>query len=96
MAAYVIVEIEVTDPVRYEQYKSAAAASVTAHGGRYIVRGGQAETLEGEWRPKRLVVLEFPSVEKARAWFACEQYQAARETRMASARAEMVLVEGVS
>jgi uncharacterized protein (DUF1330 family) len=66
MPAYVIVEIEVTDPVGYEAYKKHAAATITAQGGRYIVRGGKTEVLEGDWQPKRLVVLEFPSMDRAK------------------------------
>ena len=65
MAAYIIVEIDITDPERYEQYRQQAGATVRAHGGKYIVRGGKAETLEGDWRPKRIVVLEFESAERA-------------------------------
>lgn len=95
MAAYVIVDIEVTEPVRYEEYKKMAAPTVSAYGGRYIVRGGTAETLEGSWVPGRLVVLEFPTAERAREWWASDVYQPARELRQASAKTEMILVEGV-
>ena len=66
MSAYIIVNIDVTDPVPYERYKAMAEATVTAYGGRYIVRGGPAERLEGAWEPKRVVVLEFPDAARAR------------------------------
>ena len=95
MAAYVIVNIEVTDPVRYEEYKKRALATVTAHGGRYIARGGRAETLEGTWRPHRVVLLEFPSAQNAKAWWDSEAYKPLKAMRQASARTEMMLVEGV-
>ena len=95
MAAYVVVEIEVTDPVRYEDYKQMAEASVTAFGGRYVVRGGLAETLEGDWHPARLVMLEFPSAERAREWWSSELYRPGKELRQATARSRMILVRGV-
>ncbi len=95
MAAYVIVDIEVTDPAQYETYKRMAAATVSAHGGRYVVRGGHAERLEGTWVPRRVVVLEFPSMEQARTWWSSESYRPARALREASATTQMILVEGV-
>lgn len=95
MAAYVLVEIEVTDPVRYEAYKKMAEASIAAFGGRYLVRGGRVETLEGDWRPPRLVVLEFPSVERAREWWSSDAYRSGKELRQATARSRMILVQGV-
>ncbi len=95
MAALVIVEIEITDPARYEEYKTLAAPTVVAHGGKYVARGGMVETLEGSWRPGRLVVLEFPSAERARQWWGSEAYRQAKELRQACARTEMILVAGV-
>jgi len=95
MAAYVVVEIEVTDPVRYEDYKQMAAASVAAFGGRYVVRGGPVETLEGDWHPARFVMLEFPSAERAREWWSSELYRPGKELRQATARSRMILVRGV-
>ncbi len=94
MAAYVIVDIQITDPVRYEEYKKMAAPTVTAFGGKYVVRGGAAETLEGEWVPGRLVVLEFPTLERAREWWASEAYGPAKQLRQACAKTEMLLVQG--
>lgn len=95
MAAYVIVEIDVADPVRYEEYRQLAAPTVTDFGGRYLVRGGAVETLEGDWRPRRVVVLEFPTAERAREWWGSEAYRAAKPLRHASAATRMILVEGV-
>lgn len=95
MPAFVVVDIEITDPVQYEEYKKLAAPTVTAHGGKYVVRGGEAVHLEGERPPGRVVVLEFPNLERARAWWNSESYAPAKAIRQASARTEMVLVDGV-
>ena len=95
MRALVIVDIEVTDPVRYEDYKRLASASIAAHGGRYFVRGGASEVLDGDWTPRRLVVLEFDSVEKARGWRSSPEYAEAKKVREVCARANMIVVEGV-
>lgn len=95
MPAFVIVDIDVHDPVRYEEYKKLAAPTVTAYGGKYIVRGGTAETLEGDWLPKRLVVLEFPTVDQAKAWLNSSEYSPVRKIRHATATSRMVVVEGV-
>ena len=95
MPAYIIVNIDVTDPEPYERYKTMAHATVTAFGGRYIVRGGPAERLEGAWEPKRMVVLEFPDAARARAWWSSEEYRPAKALREASARSDMILVTGM-
>jgi uncharacterized protein (DUF1330 family) len=95
MPAYVIVETDVSDPERYEQYKTAASAAVTAHGGRYLVRGGEQDVLEGGWRPSRLVVLGFEDLAAARRWYDSEQYRQARELRPGVARPSLVAVQGV-
>jgi uncharacterized protein (DUF1330 family) len=95
MPAYVIVETDVSDPERYEQYKTAASAAVAAHGGRYLVRGGEQDVLEGDWRPPRLVVLEFEDLAAARRWYDSEQYRQARELRAGAARLSLVAVQGV-
>jgi uncharacterized protein (DUF1330 family) len=94
MPAYVVVDIEVRDPVAYEEYKRLSGDAVSRFGGRFLVRGGACETLEGSWRPKRFVILEFPSVERAREWWGSEEYLPARRIRQASAATEMVVVEG--
>jgi len=95
MSAYVIVNIEVNEPEPYERYKVMAHATVTAFGGRYVVRGGAAERLEGSWVPKRMVVLEFPDAARARAWWSSEEYRPAKALREACAETDMVLVAGV-
>jgi uncharacterized protein (DUF1330 family) len=95
MSAFVIVDIEVTDPARYETYKAQAEATVLAYGGRYVVRGGAARVLEGDWPTARLVVLEFPSTERALAWWNSEEYREPKALRHATARSRMMVVEGV-
>jgi uncharacterized protein (DUF1330 family) len=95
MPAYVLVEIEVTDPARYAIYKEMAGPTLALYGGRYIVRGGAVEQLEGEWKPGRLVIAEFPSVERAKAWLESPEYHDARELRHATANSKMIVVEGV-
>jgi uncharacterized protein (DUF1330 family) len=95
MSAFVIVDIEVLDAVPYEDYKRLAAQTIALYGGRYVVRGGRTEVLEGEWEPGRLVMLEFPSVERAIAWYESAEYATARELRRTSARMDMVVVEGL-
>jgi uncharacterized protein (DUF1330 family) len=85
----------VEDPVGYEVYKKLAGAIVAAHGGRYIVRGGKTEVLEGDWQPKRIVVLEFESMDRAKKWLNCEEYREPRKMRHRTAKTNMILVEGV-
>lgn len=95
MPAYIVVEVEVQDQERYENYKRMVPPSLVAYGGRFIVRGGEVETLEGEWMPKRLVIVEFPSAEQAKAWWASEEYAEAKALRQATARSQLILVAGV-
>ena len=95
MPAYVVVQIAVHDPERYERYKALAQSSVAAYDGRYIVRGGPTTTLEGTWAPRRLVILEFPSVERAHAWWASPEYAEGKALRQACAESELLVVEGV-
>ena len=95
MSAYVIVEIDVTDPIGYEEYKKQAGATVAQHGGKYIVRGGKTEVLEGDWKPKRIVVLQFESMQRAKEWLNCEEYREPRKMRHRTAKTNMILVEGV-
>jgi len=96
MPAYLVVQITVRDPSTYDRYRELAPASIAAYGGRYLARGGLTETLEGTWRPKRLVILEFPSVERLREWWSSPEYAPAKALRQASADTEMVLLEGLS
>jgi len=94
--AYLVVEMKITDMERYKQYMAAAPASLAAFGGEYVVRGGPLQALEGDWSPSRLAVVRFPSMEQARAWYASELYQAARDKRLGTTEYfNMVLVEGM-
>jgi uncharacterized protein (DUF1330 family) len=95
MAVYVVVDIDVHDPDRYEAYKRLAAPTVEGHGGKYLVRGGAVEILEGEWQPKRFVVLEFPTVDHATEWWSSEDYAPAKKIRHETANTNMILVQGV-
>jgi uncharacterized protein (DUF1330 family) len=94
MPAYIIVEIEIHDPAQYEDYKMLTPLSLAAYDGKFIVRGGQTETLEGDWDPQRIVVLEFPTVEKAKQWWASEEYAPAKNLRQQTAFTKMIVVEG--
>jgi len=96
MTAYVIVDVEVTDPVGYEDYKKLAQAAVALYGGKYIARGGKAESLEGDWQTNRLVILEFPSAEQAKSWLNSPEYAPGRALRHKYARSKMIVVDGVS
>jgi len=95
MPALVIVEIEVRDPEAYERYKRLVPASVEAYGGRFIARGGATESLEGGWSPERIVVLEFPNLERARQWWGSPEYRDARAIRMRAAQTRMIATESL-
>ena len=95
LTAYVIVDINVTGPVRYEDYKKLAAPTVELYGGKYIARGGKTETFEGDWSPTRLVILEFDSLDQAKTWLYSMEYSAARSLRHKTAISNMVAIEGV-
>jgi uncharacterized protein (DUF1330 family) len=95
MSAYIIVQVEVNDPVRYEDYKKMVPPSIAKFGGRFLVRGGKTHTLEGGWAPKRFVVVEFPSVEQAKAWWASPDYAEAKALRQATADSMMIVAEGI-
>jgi len=95
MSAYVVVQVEINDPVRYADYKGMVPASLEKYGGRFIVRGGQVHTMEGDWAPKRFVLVEFPSVERAKAWWDSPEYREARDLRWATASSQLIIVEGV-
>jgi uncharacterized protein (DUF1330 family) len=95
MTAYVIVETDITDPERYEQYKAATPAAIAAGGGRFLVRGGEHVVLEGDWQPTRLVMLEFEDLAAAKRWYESELYQEAKELRAGAAHMRMVAVQGV-
>lgn len=95
MAAYVIAEVNVTDPQLYDEYRKMVPATVQKYGGRFAVRGGAVEAKEGGWNPARLVVLEFPTMAQARAWYHSPEYAPALALRLKAAKANLILVEGV-
>ena len=95
MPAYVIANVTIHDPVRYEDYKRMVPATLVPFGGRFIARGGQVDALEGDWRPSRLVLLEFPSVERARAWWNSPEYAQARALRQATSTGTLLILEGL-
>lgn len=95
MPAYIIVDVTVTDPQRYEDYKKLTPGSLAPFNGKFIVRGGATQTLEGDWVPGRIVVLEFPNAERARSWWSSDSYAPAKAIRQAASITRMILVEGV-
>ncbi|MDH4091906.1 MAG: DUF1330 domain-containing protein [Cyclobacteriaceae bacterium] len=94
MKAYVLVDVTVTNPSRYEDYKKLTLASLEPYGGKFIVRGGTADTLEGDWKPGRIVVLEFPSLADAKAWWSSAGYAPAKAIRQSASETKMIVVEG--
>ena len=95
MPAYIISDVTIRDREAFEAYRTRAAASIAAHGGRYLVRGGDVETLEGNWQPAPLIVVEFPDIETARRWYRSDEYAAALEFRDAALGRNLILVEGI-
>ncbi len=96
MPAYLIGNVDVVDPALYDDYRRQVLATVAAHGGRFLVRGGASEVLEGAWVPKRLVVIEFPSMAALKSWYASPAYRPLIELRNRAARSQVVLVEGAA
>ena len=96
MVAYVINDMEVTDPSLLEEYKKLSPATVAQYGGRFLARGGTMEVVEGDWKPKRLVILEFPSLAQAKSWVDSPEYAPARRIRQQASRSNIVVLEGVS
>jgi uncharacterized protein (DUF1330 family) len=94
MSAYVIVEVTVHNPEEYKEYIKLTPASIAAYDGKFIVRGGKTEDLEGNWQPERIVVLEFPSMERAKEWWDSPEYNKAKAIRQRSAATKMIVVEG--
>ena len=94
-SAYIIANVDVTNPEQYEEYKRLSTIAMKAHGAQVCVRGGKVEVLEGDWAPKRLVMLKFPSMEQARAFYGSVEYDAARKAREGIAVMRMIVVEGV-
>jgi uncharacterized protein (DUF1330 family) len=94
MKGYIIVDVKITDPQRYEEYKRLTPGTLAAFEGKFIVRGGHTETLEGDWQPGRVVILEFPSLEKAKAWWSSDRYAPAKAIRQSASITRMIMVEG--
>jgi uncharacterized protein (DUF1330 family) len=96
MPAYVIVETDISDPEQYKRYQEASPGAVEAGGGRFVVRGGELAVLEGDWQPKRLVVLEFEDLEAAKRFYESPAYEEVKQLREGAAKLNMVAVEGLS
>ena len=96
MSAYVIAEVEITDPAVYEEYRRLVPATIAKYGGKYLVRGGAVETKEGGWTPKRLAVLEFASMDQAKKWYHSPEYAPVLALRLKAARSKLLLVEGAA
>ena len=95
MPAYVIADVAVTDPALMDEYRKLVPATIAAYGGRFVVRGGAHQKVEGEWSPSRLVLIEFPTMEQARRWYDSEEYRAPKAMRIKADRTDLVFVEGV-
>ena len=95
MPAYVIANVNVHDAAAFEEYRRQVPATIAKHGGRYLVRGGRVERLEGTWNPARLVLLEFPSMDQARRWYDSEDYREPKALRLKSAMTDVIFADGV-
>lgn len=95
MAAYIIANIEVTDPAGYEEYNKQAHVTIASYGGRYLTRGGAAEVLEGDWAPNRVVIVEFPNMAQLKAWYASAEYRALFQIRRRTSKSSLVAIEGL-
>jgi uncharacterized protein (DUF1330 family) len=95
MAAYLVVDIDVSNPAQFEEYKKLAPAAIARYGGRYLIRGGAYEVIEGDWKPQRLTLVEFDSTEKAKAFYNSPEYQLAIKARLGAANMKMLLVQGI-
>jgi uncharacterized protein (DUF1330 family) len=95
MPAYLIAEVEVTDDKAYEAYRKLTPAAIAAYGGKFIVRGGAVDSKEGSWKPSRLVVVEFPSMEQARKFYDSPEYAPALAIRLRAAKSRLLLAEGL-
>ena len=95
MAAYVVVDLEIVDTEKFERYRQLVPATIEKYGGRYMARGGKVETLEGSWSPKRFVLLEFPSIDRARAWYDSVEYAEPKALRQSCTRSKIIVVEGM-
>jgi uncharacterized protein (DUF1330 family) len=96
MAVYLVYDIEVTDPETYREYIKLATAAIDKYGGKYVVRGGSYQVLEGDWQPKRLVITEWEDEEHMRRWYDSPEYSAARAIRQKSSISNGIMVQGIS
>ena len=94
MPAYVLAEIEITNPEGYKEYTAHVPATIAKYGGRFVVRGGKAHVLEGEWTERRRVLIEFPTVDAARQWWDSSEYAKPKEMRRANSKGRLLLLEG--
>ena len=94
MSAYIIVQIDVKDQEKYNEYKTMVPPTIEAYGGKFLVRGGATETLEGDWNPERFVILEFESAERAKQWWSSEEYRKPKELRQSASVAQIIVAEG--
>ena len=95
MSAYIIANVQVTNPTQYEEYKKWSSEAMKAHGAEVCVRGGKVEVLEGDWNPERIVILKFPDVEAAKKFNSSPEYSKARASRQGAAIMRMIVVEGI-
>lgn len=95
MAGYMIAQVNVTDPQKFEVYRGQVGATIEKYGGKYLVRGGETETVEGDWNPQRLVILQFDSIERAKEWYYSQEYSGPMQLRHQAANSNVVFVEGV-
>ena len=95
MSAFLISDVTVRDADAFQLYRTRAAASIAKHGGRYLVRGGAIEPLEGGWSPRAVVIVEFPTLEQARAWYGSADYALALQVRDAALERNLILVDGI-
>jgi uncharacterized protein (DUF1330 family) len=96
MSAYVISDVEILDPVQIETYKGLAAATIEQYGGRYLARGGETETVEGDWYPTGVIIVELPSMERARAWYHSPEYAEALKVRQHALKRRLIFVDGMA
>lgn len=94
-SAYIIADVQVTNPTQYEEYKKWSSAAMQAHGAEVCVRGGKVDVIEGDWAPQRIVLLKFPDVEAAKKFNSSPEYGKARAAREGAAIMRMIVVEGV-
>ena len=95
MPAYVIAMVDIKDPVRYESYRAMVLPTITAYGGRFLARGGHTDVLEGAWAPRRVVIIEFPTLARAKEWWSSPEYAEARAIRQATSEGTLIVIEGV-